>query len=78
MFPHCFWLWPLNFYSYQSSVSSDADVIAAVNVESFPDGQAVILEAIFGSSLTYDDYGNLSGAAALVQVCSLRNILWEL
>ena len=32
-------------------------MIAAVNVESFPDGQAVILEAIFGNSLTYDDSG---------------------
>ena len=51
-------------------------MIAAVNVESFPDGQAVILKAIFGNSLTYDDSGDISGATALIQVCWLQ-IMWR-
>ena len=50
-------------------------MIAAVNVESFPDGQAVILEAIFGNSLTYDDSGDVSGAKAFIQVCWLQIML---
>lgn len=53
---------------HQSSVSSDADVLAAVNVERYPDGQAVVLKAVFGNSLTYDDSGDVSGATALTQV----------
>lgn len=53
----------------QSSVSSDADVLAAVNVDRYPDGSAVVLKAVFGNSLTYDDSGDVSGATALTQVC---------
>ena len=47
---------------------TDADVLAAVNVETFPDGQAVALEAIFGNSATFDAGGAVSGAEAFMQV----------
>ena len=48
---------------------NDADVLEAVNVDHFPDGQPVALAAIFGSSITYDESsGAVSGARAMVQV----------
>ena len=52
----------------QDSVSSDADVLAAVNVASYPDGQEVNLEAVFGNSITFDDSGDVSAARATTQV----------
>ena len=36
-------------------MSSDADVLSAVNVPRFPDGGVVSLAAIFGNSITFDD-----------------------
>ena len=53
----------------QEAVLNDADVLEAVNVDHFPDGQPVALAAIFGSSVTYDESsGAVSGARAMVQV----------
>lgn len=52
----------------QAAVSSDEDILAAINVDNFPDGQQVNLEAIFGNSLTYDADGAVSGARAMMQV----------
>lgn len=49
----------------QDTVSSDEDVVQAVNAERFPDGQPVTLEAIFGTSITYDDEGRVEAASAL-------------
>ena len=43
-------------------------MLAAVNAERFPDGQEVTLEAIFGNSITFDKFGNVTGARAMMQV----------
>ena len=50
-------------------METDADVLAAIDVNVFPDGQAVAREAIFGNSASFDDNGALSGAEAFMQVC---------
>ncbi|CAM9765761.1 unnamed protein product, partial [Scytosiphon promiscuus] len=47
--------WGNNFATYQDSVTGDADVLAAINVDDYPDGQAVSLEAVFGNSVVYND-----------------------
>lgn len=52
----------------QASVSNDADVLAAINADRYPDGQEVTLEAMFGNSLTFDESGKVSGARAMMQV----------
>ena len=49
-------------------MSSDADVLTAVNEVFFPDGQVISLEAVFGNSVTYDADGRVSGAKAMLQV----------
>lgn len=54
----------------QASVTTDADVLSAINVEVYPDGQEVSLEAVFGNSITYDASGAVSGARAMTQVRS--------
>ena len=56
----------------QESVTSDADVLATVNVDVFPDGGTVSLESIFGNSVTFDAYGDVSGAKAVRQVMTPR------
>ena len=43
-------------------------MLAAVNVASYPDGQEVNLEAVFGNSITFDDSGDVSAARATTQV----------
>ncbi|CAN0203161.1 unnamed protein product [Ascophyllum nodosum] len=62
-------------------VETDADILAAIDVEVFPDGQAVSLEAIFGNSASFDEDGALSGAEAFMQSYSLRGAVetftWE-
>ncbi|CAM9359742.1 unnamed protein product, partial [Ectocarpus fasciculatus] len=60
-----------DFATYEASVSSDADVLAAVNVTTFPDGSAVNQQALFGNGITYDDDGNISGARAIIQAYAL-------
>lgn len=52
----------------QASVEEDEDVLAAINVEAFPDGATVILESIFGNGITYDASGGVSAAKAMLQV----------
>ena len=52
----------------QVSVETDVDVLAAVNVDTYPDGAAVSLESDFGNSVIYDAYGNVSGARAMIHV----------
>ncbi|CAM9613684.1 unnamed protein product [Ectocarpus sp. 12 AP-2014] len=56
-----------DFDTYEGSVTSDADILAAVNVTTFPDGSAVNQQALFGNGITYDDDGNISGARAVIQ-----------
>ena len=53
----------------KASVTDDADVLAAVNVAAFPDGQAVNQQALFGNTIEYDDDGNIAAARAMFQVC---------
>ena len=52
----------------QASVKTDVDVLAAVNVDTYPDGAAVSLESDFGNSVIYDAHGNVSGARAMIHV----------
>lgn len=66
--PHPHPLPPLIPPPKKASVTSDADVLTAVNVEVFPDGEDVNHLALFGNSLVYDDAGIISGAGALIQV----------
>lgn len=56
-------------------MTTDADVLAAINVDTYPDGQAVNLEAIFGNSGTYDSSGALISARVMLQVMSRRKPL---
>ena len=51
-------------------MSSDADVLSAVNVPRFPDGGVVSLAAIFGNSITFDD-GMVASARVMTQVGSV-------
>ncbi|CBJ26527.1 conserved unknown protein [Ectocarpus siliculosus] len=60
-----------DFATYEASVSNDADVLAAVNATTFPDGSAVNQQALFGNGITYDDDGNISGATAIIQAYAL-------
>ncbi|CAM9814630.1 unnamed protein product [Ectocarpus sp. 4 AP-2014] len=60
-----------DFDTYEASVSNDADVLAAVNATTFPDGSAVNQQALFGNGITYDDDGNISGATAIIQAYAL-------
>lgn len=59
----------------KASVESDADVLAAIDVGSFPDGGSVSLAAIFGNSLYYSEDGdnNVTGAQAMMQVRTLHS-----
>lgn len=53
----------------KASVTSDADVLAAVNVPNYPDGQTVLLQAIFGNSLVHDyTTGGVVSANIFMQV----------
>ena len=52
----------------QATVTTDADVLEAVNVEAFPDGRAVNQQAVFGNTIEYDASGNIVFARALFQV----------
>lgn len=57
----------------KASVTTDADVLAAVNVDAFPDGQAVNHAALFGNSIEYDDEGSIIGARAMFQAYGLAS-----
>ncbi|CAM9710197.1 unnamed protein product, partial [Ectocarpus sp. 4 AP-2014] len=57
----------------EASVTSDGDVLEAVNVEAFPDGFPVNQQALFGNGIVYDDYGNISGAKAIIQGYALAS-----
>ena len=52
----------------QASVVNDADVLEAINVETFPDGQAVNQQALFGNTIDFDHSGNIIAATAMFQV----------
>ncbi|CAM9260832.1 unnamed protein product [Ectocarpus sp. 13 AM-2016] len=62
-----------DFATYEASVTSDADILAAVNVTTFPDGSAVNQQALFGNGITYDDDGNISRARAVIQGYALAS-----
>lgn len=73
--------WGSNVTVYQESVTSDLDVLAAINVDLFPDGATVSLDSIFGNSVTFDDSGDVSGAKAMLQTYSLgdddEGLAWQ-
>ncbi|CAM9170392.1 unnamed protein product, partial [Ectocarpus sp. 8 AP-2014] len=60
-----------DFATYEASVTSDADILATVNATTFPDGQTVNQQALFGNGITYDDDGNISGASVVIQAYAL-------
>ncbi|CAM9869255.1 unnamed protein product, partial [Ectocarpus sp. 12 AP-2014] len=62
-----------DFAAYEASVTSDADVLEAVNVEAFPDGFPANQQALFGNGIVHDDYGNISGAKAIIQGYALAS-----
>ncbi|CAM9459542.1 unnamed protein product, partial [Scytosiphon promiscuus] len=64
--------WNNNITDYEASVTSDEDVVGAVNVETFPDGQTVNPLALFGD-IVYDDNGDISGARAMIQAYGLAS-----
>eukprot|EP00752_Nemacystus_decipiens_P003669 g3381.t1 len=65
--------WANDFATYENSVTTDADVLAAVNVPVFPDGQVVLPESVFGNSLTYDSStGSVAGAQVFMQSYELQ------
>lgn len=49
-------------------MADDSDLLAALNVDEFPDGQEVNLDSFFGSSITYNEDGDIVEAAAMTQV----------
>lgn len=54
-------------------VETDADILASINVDSFPDGQAVALKSVFGNSVILDADGTIFGAEAFIQVRRRRS-----
>ncbi|CAM9899558.1 unnamed protein product, partial [Ectocarpus sp. 12 AP-2014] len=62
-----------DFDTYEASVTSDADILTAVNVTTFPDGSAVNQQALFGNGITHDEDGNISGANAVIQGYALAS-----
>lgn len=57
----------------QASVTSDADVLEAINVDTYPDGTTVSLEAVFGNTLEFNSTtGDVTSAGAMMQVSSLK------
>lgn len=50
-------------------MTNDADVIEAINMETYPDGTSVSLEAVFGNTLEYNSTtGDVTSAGAMMQV----------
>lgn len=50
-------------------MTSDADVLEAINVDTYPDGTSVSLEAVFGNTLEYNSStGDVTSAEAMMQV----------
>lgn len=49
-------------------MTTNADVLDAINVETFPDGETVNQQAIFGNTIEYDESGSIVFARALIQV----------
>lgn len=59
---------PLRNEPQQAAVTNDADLLEAINVDVFPDGQKVSYEPVFGNSATFDDSGAIVSAVAMSQV----------
>lgn len=49
-------------------MTTDADVLEAINVETFPDGLAVNQQSVFGNTIEYDASGSIVFARSLFQV----------
>ena len=58
-------------------MTSDADVLEAINVDTFPDGATVSLEAVFGNTVEYDSAGDVTSARAMTQVCYCFKIIFD-
>eukprot|EP00903_Cladosiphon_okamuranus_P015713 g14505.t1 len=58
---------------YDATVTTDADVLAAINVEAYPDGLPVNRQAVFGNTIEYDNSGNIVFARALFQAYGLAS-----
>lgn len=64
--------WGNDFDVYEASVTNDAELLESINIDVFPDGQAVSFEAVFGNSATFDDSGAIVSAVAMTQSYSMR------
>ncbi|CAN0269125.1 unnamed protein product, partial [Ascophyllum nodosum] len=60
--------WGDSLEIYTANVTSDADVLEAINVDTFPDGATVSLEAVFGNTVEYDSAGDVTSARAMTQI----------
>lgn len=50
-------------------MTSDVDVLEAINKDTYPDGTTVSLEAVFGNTVKYNSTtGDVTSARAMVQV----------
>ena len=50
-------------------MTSDDDVLEAINVDTYPDGTSMILDAVFGNTLEYNSTtGDVTSARAMMQV----------
>ena len=49
-------------------------MLKAINVENFPDGETVSLEALFGNTIEYNLTKNVTGARAMTQVLIVREL----
>ncbi|CAM9680352.1 unnamed protein product, partial [Choristocarpus tenellus] len=66
--------WSSNYTLYQGTVSNDADILLAVNADTFPDGDEVTLEALFGNAMVFNETtGDLISAEAISQSYTLQS-----
>ncbi|CAN0030848.1 unnamed protein product, partial [Sphacelaria rigidula] len=63
--------WGNDFDTYEASVTNDADLLEAVNMEFYPDGQQVAPASLFGNSVVYDSEGAVVSAVAMAQSYSV-------
>ncbi|CAM9225730.1 unnamed protein product, partial [Choristocarpus tenellus] len=67
-FLHPMHFWSSNYTLYQDTVSSDADILMAVNTDTSLHGNKAILEELFGNTMVFNETtGDLISAQAISQ-----------
>eukprot|EP00752_Nemacystus_decipiens_P014689 g13085.t1 len=69
--------WGNDFETYQATVNTDADVLEAINVDTFADGGGIAPAAIFGNTIVYDDDGRITGARVMMQSYALEKTIGD-